>query len=572
MLAMLRCRRLPTSNWTRGGSRAFSLCVQQSHSTSHVSAPTSAPLKATRVQGLVPSSPALHMDMSSLQQLSFNLPFGVNMPSVAFDFDASNNSNEGGSEGVGGTEGGSPVDVVNGDAGADPAAVDPNDADESESDVEELIDDEQLASQMTPKDIVKELDRFIVGQGDAKKAVALALRNRWRRKKLPQNIKEEIMPKNILMIGPTGVGKTEIARRLAKLAHAPFIKVEATKFTEVGFHGKDVDSIIKDLTEVALNMVKTRKRQRMKKIIERNVENRILEALLTKTHSKRERSSFRTHLRNGLLDEQTINVEVPLRESDMRKMYPKEAAQAFVLNKDLLQKPEKRKLKISECRPLLEDQETEKLVNSDDVAKEAVEAVQQDGIVFLDEIDKICASGDRIHSADASSEGVQRDLLPLIEGSTINTKYGNVDTDYILFVASGAFHSCKPSDLLAELQGRLPIRVQLAPLTEADLYKILTEPETNLIKQQVALMSTEDVEIKYHESAAREIAKVAHEVNTTVENIGARRLHTVIEKVMEEISFAAEDNKDKVVEIDAEYVRSKVDGLLTKHDLSRFVL
>lgn len=497
-------------------------------------------------------------DSSILKGYGFQLANSVNLPWLDFQCNADTDKPDdttGGPSDIVGT-----VDAANGE-----------EVSETETDFDDDLEEES-AAQMSPKEIVGELDRFIVGQTDAKKAVALALRNRWRRKKLPDAIKEEIMPKNILMIGPTGVGKTEIARRLAKLTHAPFIKVEATKFTEVGFHGKDVDSIIKDLTEVAMNMVKVRKRLKMKKLIDRNVENIILDALCGKSQNKRDRKDFREHLRAGILDDQTVYIDVPVRNSDVGKMgYPKDTA--ILLNKELgLKSQERRRMKISECRPLIEDSETERLVNTEDVAKEAVEAVQQDGIVFLDEIDKICSTSDRIHSADASSEGVQRDLLPLIEGSTISTKYGNVDTDYILFVASGAFHSCKPSDLLAELQGRLPIRVQLAALTEDDLYKILTEPETNLIKQQVALMSTEDVELQYDESATREIARVAHEVNTSVENIGARRLHTIIEKVMEEISFASDENKGEVVVIDDKYVRSKVQSLLTKHDLTRYVL
>lgn len=499
-------------------------------------------------------------DASELQGYGFHMPQTVKASVMKFMCsDGTTKSDD------------TPIDVTD-----IPDASDPfnDEISESETDFDEDLLEEEGAAQMNPKEIVGELDRFIVGQEDAKKAIALALRNRWRRKKLPEDIKDEIMPKNILMIGPTGVGKTEIARRLAKLAHAPFIKVEATKFTEVGFHGKDVDSIIKDLTEISLNMTKVKKRQRLKKLIDRNVEKRILDELCGKSQDKRMFRNFREHYRNGTLDDQTITIDVPVRDAEVRKMYPKDTASAIILNKELgLHKSaEKRRLKISDCRPLLEDIETEKLVNTDDVTKEAVEAVQQDGIVFLDEIDKICSNSDRIHSADASSEGVQRDLLPLIEGSTINTKYGNVDTDYILFVASGAFHSCKPSDLLAELQGRLPIRVQLQALTEDDLYKILTEPETNLIKQQIALMSTEDVDLVYDDTAIREIAKVAHEVNTSVENIGARRLHTVIEKIMEEVSFESAENKGKTITIDDEYVRSKVSVLLKKHDLQRYVL
>lgn len=342
---------------------------------------------------------------------------------------------------------------------------DDEDADEDESDDEE--DKEEDMQNLTPRETVNELDRHIVGQSDAKRAVALALRNRWRRKKLDASIRDEVMPKNILMIGPTGVGKTEIARRLAKLVSAPFVKVEATKYTEIGFHGRDVDSIIRDLMEHALVMVRARRRQKLKKQIDRNVENRILDELLGKTQDKRSRKSIREHLRQGILDDNTISVDVPVKDHDLGNA-SNPMAVINLSNKIMASKrSDRRKMKISEARPIFEEMETDRLISTEDIRKEALEAVQQEGIVFLDEIDKICSHSDR-HSADASAEGVQRDLLPLIEGSTINTKHGNIDTDHILFIASGAFHSVKPSDLLAELQGRLPVRVQLQPLKEAD--------------------------------------------------------------------------------------------------------
>jgi ATP-dependent HslUV protease ATP-binding subunit HslU len=440
---------------------------------------------------------------------------------------------------------------------------------DSESDVETSIAEEP---DLSPQQIVAQLDRHIVGQSDAKRAVALALRNRWRRKKLDPKMRDEVMPKNILMIGPTGVGKTEIARRLAKLVNAPFIKVEATKYTETGFHGKDVDSIIRDLMEHALTLARTRKRQRLKKTIDRHVEQRVLDSLMGKTQDKKSRKIFREHYRSGSLDEQTISIDVPARDPAEPSL---NSSNSIMINltKQMggKRKAEKRLLKVRECRPILEEIETEKLVNTDDVIKEALEAVQQDGIVFLDEIDKICSSSDR-HSADASAEGVQRDLLPLIEGCTINTKHGNVETDHILFIASGAFHSVKPSDLLAELQGRLPIRVHLKPLTQGDFYRILTEPENNLIKQQQHLMRTEGVEVEFKDDAIRELARVAYDVNSTVENIGARRLHTIIERVMEEVSFTASAKAGTSFSVDKDYVISRMHEMLKAQDLKQYLL
>lgn len=444
---------------------------------------------------------------------------------------------------------------------------------ESDSEEEEEEEAEPDMANMTPMEIVTELDKHIVGQKDAKKAVALALRNRWRRKKLDPTMREEVMPKNILMIGPTGVGKTEVARRLAKLVDAPFIKVEATKYTEIGFHGRDVDSIIRDLVEHALTLTKTKRRKKMKKQIDRNVERRILDAMVGKG-DERSRKDFRNHYREGRLEDQTVSIEVPSKEPEVNLGAANPSNNLMInINKQFManRKAEKRKMKVSECRPMIEEMETERLVNTDDVLKEAIDSVQQDGIVFLDEIDKICSSSDR-HSADASAEGVQRDLLPLIEGSSISTKHGNIDTDHILFIASGAFHSVKPSDLLAELQGRLPIRVNLQALKEKDFVRILTEPEHNLVKQQVQLMATEDVTVNFEDSGVKALAKVAFDVNSSVENIGARRLHTVIERVMEDISYTATEKAGTTIQIDQKLVQDKVADLLKGSDLKKFLL
>lgn len=438
---------------------------------------------------------------------------------------------------------------------------------------------------LLPQDVVRELTRFIVGQNDAKRALAIALRNRWRRMQLPPGtLREEIIPKNILMIGPTGVGKTEVARRLAKLLDAPFIKVEATKYTEVGFHGRDVDQIIRDLVDLAIVQTKQKTLARKKMEVQRVVEDRLLDLLVGEDGAGVSRDTFRTMLRNGELDQREVEFDAP---EPQRKMPlgvggGAEQQMAFGLLSDIFVRVERqsgaggkrrKRCTVAEARPILEEQEGEKLVTQDQIVKDALDAVQNDGIVFIDEIDKLCKPKDSFyHGADASSEGVQRDLLPIIEGCSITTKHGTVNTDKILFICSGAFHSCKPSDLLAELQGRLPIRVELKGLSEQDLYRILTEPETNLILQQRELLKTEGLDVTFDESAIREIARVAAEVNHSVENIGARRLHTIIERVVEDISFDWSHVTDKKIVIDGAYVRQRVDPLLKKTDLSRFVL
>eukprot|EP00005_Dracoamoeba_jomungandri_P002085 CAMPEP_0174252150 /NCGR_PEP_ID=MMETSP0439-20130205/1746_1 /TAXON_ID=0 /ORGANISM="Stereomyxa ramosa, Strain Chinc5" /LENGTH=462 /DNA_ID=CAMNT_0015332647 /DNA_START=113 /DNA_END=1498 /DNA_ORIENTATION=+ len=417
---------------------------------------------------------------------------------------------------------------------------------------------------LRPKQIVEELDKFIIGQADAKKAVAIALRNRWRRLQLPDEMIKEIIPKNILMIGPTGVGKTEVARRLSKLAQAPFIKVEATKFTEVGFHGRDVDQIIRDLVEVAINEATQRTREKENDRVKLIVEEKLLELLSGPAiESCGGREQVRNMLRKGDLDDRLVDYEVPARRNSFPGKMPlgNEVVESFIVQMSEMKPKVKKRMKISECRPYVTEHELENVMNKEAITRAAISAVENNGIVFIDEIDKICST-DR-YGADASSEGVQRDLLPLIEGTTISTKHGNIDTSKILFIASGAFHSCKPSDLLAELQGRLPIRVQLSPLTRNDLYKILTETKYNQIEQAVALLATEGLQLEFTDAAIQEIAKLTYEVNETVQNIGARRLHTVLEKILEDISFECPVGK-KVVDVD--HVRSCLSEMLKSTD------
>jgi ATP-dependent HslUV protease ATP-binding subunit HslU len=432
----------------------------------------------------------------------------------------------------------------------------------------------------SPREIVSELDRYIVGQQDAKRAVAIALRNRWRRQKLTGQMREEVLPKNILMIGPTGVGKTEIARRLAKLAQAPFIKVEATKFTEVGYVGRDVESIIRDLIDNAIHMTRERMREQVKARAELLAEERVIDALVGSTASKDTRAKFRQMLRDGELSDREIELE--LQDSGGMQMPTMDipgmpGAQMGMMNlgdifgKGFGGKTKSRKLPVRDSYEVLIAEESDKLLDDDKVVRTAVESVEQNGIVFLDEIDKICARSERV-GGDVSREGVQRDLLPLIEGTTVTTKHGQVKTDHILFIASGAFHLAKPSDLLPELQGRLPIRVELAPLTRADFVRILTEPETSLIKQYIAQLGTEEVRLVFDDGAIAEVASLAADINSTVENIGARRLQTVLEKLLEDISFDASDKPGTEYPITAEMVREKVGVLAKDADLSRFIL
>jgi ATP-dependent HslUV protease ATP-binding subunit HslU len=432
----------------------------------------------------------------------------------------------------------------------------------------------------SPREIVSELDRYIVGQNDAKRAVAIALRNRWRRQQLPADIKDEVLPKNILMIGPTGCGKTEIARRLARLANAPFLKIEATKFTEVGYVGRDVDSIIRDLVEVGIGLVRETKRREVTARAEKNAEERVIDALLNGTEARPEtRDSMRRRLRAGEFNDKEIEIQVSDGGGSGMPMFDIPGGQMGMINlQDMLGKAmggrtKARKVTVKDSYELLISEESDKLLDGDQVTTEAVKAVQDNGIVFLDEIDKICARSDAMKGGgDVSREGVQRDLLPLIEGTTVSTKYGPVKTDHILFIASGAFHVAKPSDLLPELQGRLPIRVELKGLTREDLRRILTEPEASLIKQYVALLATEKVNLVFTDDAIDALADIAVQVNASVENIGARRLQTVMERVLDEISFDASDKPNQTITVDAAYVAAKVGELAKNTDLSKFIL
>ena len=434
-------------------------------------------------------------------------------------------------------------------------------------------------SALSPREIVSELDRYVIGQTNAKKAVAVALRNRWRRQALDEQMREEVLPKNILMIGPTGVGKTEISRRLSKLAEAPFIKVEATRFTEVGYVGRDVEQIIRDLIEIAIALEKEKKRKEVHAKAQLLAEEKVLDALVGHKASVATKESFRKRLRNGDLDNNEIEIEVNESPSNMQGFEIPGMSGAKIgminvsemLGKSMGQKPKKKKMNVKDSHDVLIAQESDKLIEQDKIILAAKKATENNGIVFLDEIDKISARGDRT-GGDVSREGVQRDLLPLIEGTTVNTKYGPIKTDHILFIASGAFQLAKPSDLLPELQGRLPIRVELNALTEEDFKRILKEPDNSLIKQYVALLKTENVHLEFTDDGIDVLAKVSAEVNSSVENIGARRLHTLLEKVLDEISFTASDRSGEKIIIDRIYIEKNLGELAKDTDLSKFIL
>ena len=437
-----------------------------------------------------------------------------------------------------------------------------------------------MESSFSPREIVSELDKFIIGQKKAKKAVAVALRNRWRRKQLPDNLKEEILPKNILMVGPTGCGKTEISRRLAKLANAPFIKVEATKFTEVGYVGRDVEQIIRDLVEISINQTKIQMGIEVKAQAEKNAEERILDVLVSKSSTPATRENFRKKLRSGELNDKEVEIAVSSNTSfnmptmDIPGMPGSQMGMiniGDVLGKSFSSPKKNKKMTVEESHAYLLQEEVDKLLDNEKITKKALEEVEQNGIVFIDEIDKITSRNDK-RGGDVSREGVQRDLLPLIEGTTVSTKHGAVKTDYILFIASGAFHLSKPSDMLPELQGRLPIRVELDSLSKKDFILILTETQNSLIKQYVGLLGTEKVELVFDNKGINKIAELATEINQNVENIGARRLHTIMEKLLEDVSFSASDIGPASINIDTEYVEKNLGELIKSQDLSKFIL
>jgi ATP-dependent HslUV protease ATP-binding subunit HslU len=439
---------------------------------------------------------------------------------------------------------------------------------------------------LIPRAILEELNRYIIGQDKAKRAVAIALRNRWRRQMIPEGLRDEIAPKNIIMIGPTGVGKTEIARRLAKLANAPFLKIEATKFTEVGYVGRDVESMIRDLTELSVNMVKKEEQERVIEKARDMAEERILDLLVAPKKTPRPgeeqtydltREKMRGFFKEGKLDDKFVEIEVPERSLPIIEIFSSQGMEEMdmqlrdMFGNMLPKKTKRRKVKVKEAYELLIQEESKKLIDMDRVVGDAVERVEQAGIIFLDEIDKI-ASRDQTHGPDVSREGVQRDILPIVEGTTVTTKHGMVKTDHVLFIAAGAFHMSKPSDLIPELQGRFPIRVELGPLARDDFYRILTEPENALIKQYKALLATEGIELEFEEGGIYEIADTAQRINEITENIGARRLYTVMEKLLDDVSFEAPEMKDKRVVITREYVKKRMGEFLEREDLSRYIL